>query len=97
MLGTSGISAYDAAGNVLMDGGGCGHCRGTGYKGRKAIAEYMVLNDELRELIIARTSIREIKQAAARAGTLSLRQSALAALAAGDTTLQEINRVTFVG
>jgi general secretion pathway protein E len=80
-----------------MEGRGCGQCRGTGYKGRKAIAEYIVLNDELRELIIARTSIREIKQAAARAGTLSLRQSALSALAAGETTLQEINRVTFVG
>jgi general secretion pathway protein E len=96
-LQISGISAEDAAGYRFMEGRGCGQCRGTGYKGRKAIAEYMVLNDELRELIIARTSIREIKLAAARAGTLSLRQSALAALRAGDTTLQEINRVTFVG
>ncbi len=35
-------------------GRGCGQCRGTGYRGRKAIAEIMVLNDELRELIVAR-------------------------------------------
>jgi general secretion pathway protein E len=97
LLQISGISAEDAPGYRFMEGRGCGQCRGTGYKGRKAIAEYMVLNDELRELIIARTSIREIKLAAARAGTLSLRQSALAALRVGDTTLQEINRVTFVG
>jgi general secretion pathway protein E len=96
-LQISGISAEDAAGYRFTKGRGCGQCRGTGFKGRKAIAEYMVLNDELRELIVARTSIREIKQAAARAGTLSLRQAALAAVRAGETTLQEINRVTFVG
>ncbi|MBI2315589.1 MAG: type II/IV secretion system protein [Betaproteobacteria bacterium] len=81
----------------FLEGRGCGQCRGTGYRGRKAIAEYMVLNDELRELIVARTSIRELKEAAARSGTLSLRQAALAAVAAGQTTLAEVNRVTFVG
>jgi len=51
----------------------------------------------LRELIVARTSIRELRAAAARSGTRSLREAALAAVRAGETTLQEINRVTFVG
>ena len=96
-LMASGIHSGDVASYRFTEGKGCGQCRGTGYKGRKAIAEYMVLNDELRELIVARTPIRELKAAAARAGTLSLRQAALGAVAAGDTTLAEINRVTFLG
>ena len=47
---------------------GCGHCRGTGYKGRKAVAELLVLNDELREMIVAREPIRKLKEAAKRSG-----------------------------
>jgi general secretion pathway protein E len=54
------------------------------------------LNDEIRELITARAPIRQIKQAARNNGTLSLREAALALVASGTTTLEEINRVTFV-
>ena len=73
---------------------GCGQCRGTGYKGRKAIGELLILNDEIRELIIARESIRKIKEAAKRNGTRLLRESAVNLLLNGETTLQEVNRVT---
>jgi general secretion pathway protein E len=75
---------------------GCGHCRGTGYKGRKAIAELLVLNDELREMIIAREPIRKLKEAARKNGLRSIREAALEHVGQGLTTLQEINRVTFV-
>jgi general secretion pathway protein E len=75
---------------------GCGHCRGTGYKGRKAIAELLVLNDELREMIIAREPIRKLKEAARLNGLKSIREAALEHVGQGLTTLQEINRVTFV-
>jgi len=75
---------------------GCGHCRGTGYRGRKAIAEMLMLNDEIRELIAARAPVRKIKDAARTNGTRFLRESALNLVQSGDTTLQEINRVTFV-
>ena len=95
LLTASGISPQEAADYQFMEGSGCGQCRGTGYKGRKAIAEYMILNDELRELIVARNSIRELKAAAVRSGTRSLRQAALLAVKNGQTTLQEINRGTF--
>ena len=57
----------------------------------------MVLNDEIRELIVAREPIRRVKEAARRAGTHFLRESALEVVRSGDTTLQEINRVTLVG
>jgi general secretion pathway protein E len=75
---------------------GCGDCRGTGFKGRKAIGELLVLNDELRELIVARAPARKLKDAARAAGTVPLRDAAMALVQAGETTLEEINRVTFV-
>jgi general secretion pathway protein E len=75
---------------------GCGTCRGTGYRGRKAIAELLVLNDEIRELIISRAPIRQLKEAARRNGTRSLRESALDLVRDGITSLEEANRVTFV-
>jgi len=77
-------------------GKGCGECRGTGFKGRRAIGELLVLNDELRELITARAPARKLKDAARAAGTIPLREAALALVEAGETTLEEINRVTFV-
>src|SRR6185503_4153517 len=77
-------------------GKGCGECRGTGFKGRKAIGELVVLNDELRELIVARAPARKLKDAARAAGTVPLRDAAMALVQAGETTLEEINRVTFV-
>lgn len=80
---------------LLKRGRGCGHCRGTGYKGRHAIGEILRLNDEIRELIIARAPIRTIKEAARVGGTRFLRESAVAMALAGRTTLEEINRVTF--
>jgi general secretion pathway protein E len=77
-------------------GRGCGHCHGTGYRGRKAIAEVLTLNDEIRELIIARQPVRMIREAARANGTCFLRDSALQLVYRGETTLQEINRVTLV-
>ena len=83
-------------GYTFRAGSGCGTCRGTGFRGRKAIAEFLVLDDELRELIVANSPIRQIKEAARRRGTRMLREAALALVCSGETTLQEINRVTFV-
>jgi len=75
---------------------GCNECRGSGFKGRKAIGELLVLNDELRELIIARAPARKLKEAARAAGTASLREAAQRLVDNGETSLEEINRVTFV-
>jgi general secretion pathway protein E len=92
-------SRIDATGREqyrFMRGRGCGHCRGTGYKGRKAIGELLVMNDALRELVVAREPVRKLKEAARAAGTVPLREVALELVKAGVTTLEEINRVTFV-
>ncbi len=96
LIEESGLTADQVKGMTFRVGRGCGKCRGTGFKGRKAIAEILSLNEEIRELIIARAPLREIKEAARRNGTYFLRESALALVANGETTLQEINRVTLV-
>jgi general secretion pathway protein E len=75
---------------------GCQECRNTGFRGRKAIGELLVLDDELRELIVARAPARRLKEAARAAGTVPLRDAAMQLVQAGETTLEEINRVTFV-
>jgi general secretion pathway protein E len=56
----------------------------------------LVLNDEIRELIVAKEPIRRIKEAARRNGTRFLREAALEMVKAGQTSLQEANRVTIV-
>ena len=96
LLRVSGISQEEAAQIRFVQGSGCGHCRGTGYKGRKAIAEILQLNDEIREMIVSREPIRKIKDVARKNGTRFLRDAALDMVRNGETSLQEINRVTFV-
>jgi general secretion pathway protein E len=81
---------------VACKGKGCPSCRNTGFKGRKAIGELLVVNDELRELIIARAPARKLKDVARAAGTVPLREAALRLVDAGETTIEEIDRVTFV-
>jgi general secretion pathway protein E len=90
---SAGLTHSDSAA-IWKVGRGCGDCRGTGYKGRRAIAEILLLNDELRELIIEKAPIRKIKETAHRQGTRSLRDAALALARRGETTLAEVNRVT---
>ena len=96
LITESGITSEQAGAFRFRVGKGCGQCRGSGYRGRNAIAEMLVLNDEIRELIIAREPIRRIKEAAKRSGTRFLREAALDMVRAGQTSLQEANRVTIV-
>jgi general secretion pathway protein E len=95
-LAESGLTREGTAGWKFVLGKGCRECRGAGYKGRMAIAELMILNDELRELITGRAPVRKLREAAQRSGTRLLRDAAFDAVRKGQTTLQEINRVTFV-
>jgi general secretion pathway protein E len=96
LLQESGLSNISIKEWRFRAGKGCRECRGAGYRGRKAIAELLILNDEMRELITSRAPIRALKDAAAKNGTRFLREAALDAVRRGQTTLQEINRVTFV-
>jgi general secretion pathway protein E len=80
--------------HAFARGEGCTHCRGTGYKGRRAIAELLVMNDELRELIAQRAPMSRIRLAARTNGFVSLRQAAIDVALRGETTLDEVDRVT---
>ena len=97
LLAESGLAKIDVSAWKFLRGKGCRECRGAGYRGRKAIAELLILNDEMRELITGRAPIRTLKDTAAANGTRFLRDAALDAVRRGLTTLEEINRVTFVG
>ena len=81
---------------VLVDGVGCLECSGTGYHGRTAICELMDLSDRIREMIVDRRPTSEVKRAAREEGMATLRESGLAKVRAGITTIKEINKVTFV-
>jgi type II secretory ATPase GspE/PulE/Tfp pilus assembly ATPase PilB-like protein len=96
LLTISGLEPATYGGIWFYEGAGCLECGGTGFKGRTAISELLDLSDNVRELILSRRSSAEIKKAAKDEGMVFLRESALTAALAGKTTLQEINKVTFV-
>ena len=93
-LRRSGLTHAAAEGAHFKRGLGCAQCRGTGYRGRRAIAETLPITDTLREQLVQRAPISLIRQAARAAGFRSLRDAALSLAFAGETTLEEINRVT---
>jgi type IV pilus assembly protein PilB len=96
LLEESGLEPARYAGHTFFRGEGCIQCSGTGYKGRSAISELLDLSDEIREMLIERRPSADIKKAAKRLGMNFLRESAVERALTGQTTLEEINRVTFV-
>ncbi len=95
-LKESGIDPQSMAGVVFYEGAGCLACHGTGYRGRTVISEMLRLNDDVRQGILERRPIREIKRLAQANGMRFLREAAIQKLRDGTTTLHEINKVTFI-
>ncbi|WP_018605183.1 GspE/PulE family protein [Uliginosibacterium gangwonense] len=93
-LTNAGLSAEAVKDYRFMKGRGCGDCRGTGFRGRRAVAEVLTMNPEIAELIVERRSVRQIMEAARRNGTRSLYEDALTLVTRGETTLEEVRRVT---
>ncbi len=91
----AGFSEEEAKTAVCYKGKGCSACNGTGYKGRVALYEVMLIKDELKELILEGASTSEIKKAAIRLGMKTLRMSGITKVAEGVTTIEEVLRVTF--
>ena len=96
MLAEAAIDPALIAGKILYEGTGCMECGGTGFKGRMAICELLDLTDHIREIILDRRPISEVKRAAKEQGMRLLRESAVERVLEGLTTLREINKVTFV-
>lgn len=95
-LSYAGVDPELTRGAILYEAKGCDDCNGTGYRGRSAIVELLELNDEIRDLIISKVPATQLKQAAKEAGVVFLRDAAVEKMIAGETTLKEINRITFV-
>jgi type IV pilus assembly protein PilB len=90
MLLQLGLTPDQIGGRTFYRGTGCDFCRGTGYSGRIGIYEIMILDDNLRDLIMKRSSTNVIRQAARKRGMRSLRQSGLLAIYDGVTTIEEV-------
>lgn len=89
-----GVNPDMAAGMKVCVGKGCNTCGGTGYKGRVALYEVMVMKDELKEFVLNGASTAELKREAMRLGMQTLRMSAIKKIADGVTTIEEALRVT---
>ena len=84
------LKAEDLEGATLYRGAGCERCGGTGYKGRYAIHELLVVDDEIRHAIIEGKSATEIKELARRRGMKTLREDGIQKALEGITTLEEV-------
>jgi type IV pilus assembly protein PilB len=78
-------------------GAGCYHCSRKGYRGRIGVYELMLINDEIRELILRKSSSIDIKEAAVRSGMITLKDDVLEKILLGLTTLEEALRVIYAG
>jgi type IV pilus assembly protein PilB len=96
LLIESGLNPEEWRDIPMMEGAGCFECGGTGFRGRSAIHELLDLTDNIREMILNKRPAPEIKRAAREDGMTFLRESAVAKLRTGITTLREINKVTFI-
>jgi len=83
-------------GSTFYYGRGCEHCHHTGYRGRTGLYEVMLMNDDLRRIVLANGSTAELRSAAIRSGMRPLRHSGLAAVTEGRTTIEEVLRETFL-
>jgi len=96
LIEESALTLEQLKGASLWEGRGCIECNGTGFYGRMAITELLDLSDRIRGLILDKRPAAEIKKAAQAEGMSFLRESAIKKVFAGETTLREINKVTFV-
>jgi type II secretory ATPase GspE/PulE/Tfp pilus assembly ATPase PilB-like protein len=96
MLTESALDPELARTHQFFEGTGCIECGGTGFKGRTSICELMDLTDRIRDMILERRPTSEIKRAARDEGMKFLRECAVSLVMKGETTLREINKVTFV-
>lgn len=79
----------------LMQGQGCDHCKGTGYKGRTGIHELMMMNDEIRDEILKKSPPHIIRKFAEAQQMRSLQEDAVMKVLHGVTTIEEVLRVIY--
>jgi type II secretory ATPase GspE/PulE/Tfp pilus assembly ATPase PilB-like protein len=92
----SGLDPQVYKSSTFYEAQGCQECGLKGYKGRTAIAELLELSDEIREMILAKKPLSEVKKRARGEGMIFLREVGIEKVLAGVTSLKELNKVTFV-
>ena len=90
----AGIDYESVKHKTFFEGKGCNDCHGLGFRGRKAITEFLDMTDSIKEMVLNGKSASEIRIAAMAQGMTTLRQAALEKVYRGESTLKEINRVT---
>jgi type IV pilus assembly protein PilB len=91
----SGLNYEDVKDRMFAHGKGCAECNGLGFRGRRAITEFLGLTDKIKEMILDRRPSSELRKVAMADGMTSLREAGLDKALRGETTLKEVNRVTF--
>jgi len=96
MLFDVGLTPDAIVGKKFFKGRGCEGCNNTGYKGRVGLFELMIMNDELRDMIVQNASTDELRNSAVSYGMITLRDNGLEKCYLGTTTLEEVIRETVV-
>ena len=89
-----GMQPEDIKGLKFFKGSGCDSCNNTGYKGRIALFELMVMNDTIRDMVLGNASTDDLREEARKAGMVPLREFGIRVAADGVTTLDEVIRET---
>lgn len=95
-LAESGLNPEKYGKKTFYEARGCAECGYTGYQGRTAIAEMLELSDDIREMILDRKPLSEVKKRAQKEGMIPLREVGMGKVLKGVTSLKELNKVTFV-
>jgi type IV pilus assembly protein PilB len=91
-----GLKLDDVAGQKFYYGKGCDNCNNTGYRGRMGLYEIMLLDDDMRDMIIKHASTQVLRIEAKKRGMRTLRECGLMAIYDGITTIEEVVRETIV-
>ena len=90
------MTPEQVAGKKFYYGKGCEKCNNTGYKGRMGIYELLVMNEQLREMVVSEASLDAFRDACRKYGMRTLRESGLEAIHTGQTSIEEIIRETML-
>jgi type IV pilus assembly protein PilB len=91
-----GLNISEIGDKTFYYGTGCAECNGTGYLGRTALFEIMILNERIRQLIMKESSTQQLRQVARETGMHTLRESGLNAMFSGITTIEEVVKETIL-
>jgi type IV pilus assembly protein PilB len=89
-----GLKREELQGKTFFRGKGCDACNNTGYKGRLGLFELMVLNDQMRDLIMSNVTTDELREVARKNGMVTLREVGIKSILGGITTADEVIRET---